>query len=274
MHIEEDYSKHKRLASVVRKRTLDILYQTGSPHIGSSFSIVEILVALYFKQLNHSPGTPLDPYRDRFILSKGHSCPSLYAVLAEKGFIKEEDLAGFAINGGILEQHPNRDIDKGIEVSTGSLGHGLSIGAGIALGAKKDQQRTKTYVLLGDGELNEGATWEAAMFAAHHRLDNLIAIIDYNKMHALGSIPESINLEPLGKKWASFSWHVIEVNGHDFKDLFNAFNSIHSISNCPTVIIAHTIKGKGVSFMENSLLWHYRTPNDEEYASATRELSL
>ena len=256
----------------VRKTILDIIYKTKSPHIGSSFSIVEILVALYFHQLNISSDAPLNPDRDRFILSKGHACATLYAVLAERGFISKDDLNGFAVNDGVLEQHPNIDLTKGIEVSTGSLGHGLSIGTGMALAGKVDNKQHKIYVLLSDGELNEGSVWEAVMFAGHHKLNNLTAIIDHNKIQALGCTRDIINLEPIGEKWGCFGWNVQEINGHNFKQIFNALNSL-SLTQ-PNVIILHTIKGKGVSFMENELLWHYRAPDEKEYELALKELMI
>lgn len=261
------------LAKKIRKSILNLIYNTKSPHIGPSFSIVEILIALYFGHLNVSPNNPLNPDRDRFILSKGHACPAFYAVLAEKGFLSEEDLKGFAVNGGMLEQHPNKDIKRGIEVSTGSLGHGLSIGVGMALAAKQDKKNYKIYVLLSDGELNEGSVWEAVMFASQHGLDNLVAIVDYNKIQALGYNKDIINLEPLSQRWSSFGWTVREIDGHDFSQIFEAFDKIPFSAGKPNIIIAHTVKGKGVSFMEDKLLWHYRSPNDKEYEIALKELS-
>lgn len=261
---------YQALSRKVRERVLNLIYSTKSPHIGSSFSVIEILVSLYFHQLNISPTDPFNPTRDRFILSKGHACPALYAVLAERGFINKDELDGFAINNGLLEQHPTIDLDKGIEASTGSLGHGLSIGIGIALAGKIDKNKYKVYVLTSDGELNEGSVWEAIMFAGHHKLTNIIVFIDYNKMQALGCTRDIIDLEPLGMKWESFAWNVQEVDGHDFKQIFNAMNSLSPKK--PNVIILHTVKGKGVSFMENQLLWHYRTPNEEEYKLALKEL--
>lgn len=269
--VKEDIKHYEFLSKRIRKTILDMIYKTKSPHIGSSFSIVEALVALYFKFLNISPDDTFDPERDRFILSKGHGCPAFYAVLAERGFISREELNGFAVNDGILEQHPSRDLIKGIEVSTGSLGHGLSIGTGMALACKVDKKQYKVYVLLSDGELNEGSVWEAIMFAGHHKLNNLAAFVDYNKIQALGCVRDIIDLEPLGEKWRSFGWCVQEIDGHNFEQIFNSLNSLSSEK--PNVIILNTVKGKGVSFMENQLLWHYRAPNDEEYELALKELS-
>ena len=265
------FEAYRNTAKEVRRIILDMIYKTKSPHIGSSLSIVEILVALYFKILNVSANKPLNPNRDRFILSKGHGCPALYAVLYEGGFLNKFDIEGFAVNDGKLEQHPKMNLKKGIEISTGSLGHGLPIGAGIALAGKIDKNQYKVYVLLSDGELNEGSVWEAIMFSGHHKLNNLIAFVDYNKIQALGFTKNIIDLNPLTEKWNSFGWYVQEIDGHNFDQIFKALNSLSS--ELPNVIILHTIKGKGISFMENKLLWHYRAPNDKEYKLALTELS-
>ena len=266
----ENYEHFKELARQVRLIILDIIHKTRSPHIGSSLSTVEILVALYFNFLDVSAKNPIDENRDRFILSKGHACPALYAVLHKKGFISEDELSRFAVDEGLFEHHPNLDLKHGIETTTGSLGHGLSIGTGMALSSKIDSNKYKVYVLLSDGELNEGSTWESIMFAGHHKLNNVIAFIDYNKIQALGFTKNIINLAPLGKKWKDFNWHVQEVDGHDFTQIFKALSSMSASQ--PNSIILHTVKGKGVSFMENNLLWHYRAPDEKEYAQAKREL--
>lgn len=270
---EHDRGKYTNISKEIRRRILEISYRTKSSHIGSSFSAIEILVALYFRVLNVDPANPKDPNRDRFILSKGHAGLALYSILAEKGFISEKCLSGFATNGGTLEHHPNKDLSKGIETSTGSLGHGLSTGAGMALAAKHEKRNHKIYVLLSDGELNEGSTWEAIMFASHHKLDNLVAIIDYNKLQALGHTKDIINLEPLSQRWTSFGWEANEIDGHDFQQIFEALESLPFTANQPSVIIAHTIKGKGISFMEDKLLWHYRVPSNEDYEQGLKELS-
>lgn len=259
------------LAKEIRRTVLRLVYDTKSPHVGSCFSIVEVLLSLYYRFLNVSPLNMYDQDRDRFILSKGHASAALYAVLAKRGFLSKTDLEGFAVNGGLLEQHPNRNLNFGIEVSTGSLGHGLSIGSGMALAGKVDNRKYKVCVLLGDGELNEGSIWEAIMFAGHHRLSNLVALVDYNKIQALGHTKNILDLEPLADKWESFNWHVQEIDGHDFYQISDALNSLSAGS--PNVIILHTVKGKGVSFMEDQLLWHYRTPDDAEYKRALEELS-
>ncbi len=270
----KQYQEYVALSARIRKRVLDLIFRTQSPHIGPSFSCVDLLVALYFKVLNTSPRDRFSPDRDRFILSKGHACPALYAVLRERGFMSEKTLKGFAQDGGTLEQHPARNLEIGIEVSSGSLGHGLSIGAGMALSAKKDAAAYRVHVLLGDGELNEGTVWEAVMFAGHHKLDNLVAIVDYNKMQALGHGKDIIGLDPLAKKFSAFNWAAKDIDGHDFRDIFRVFSQLPFAPGKPSAIIAHTTKGKGVSFMEDSLLWHYRMPDNEEYRRAVEELSI
>lgn len=271
MSKEKNIGDLTRISSNIRKTILDLVYKTKSPHIGPSYSIVEILVALYFRHLNVSPEKSADPNRDRFILSKGHACPALYAVLAERGFMKRKELDGFAVNDGTLGQHPDIDLTRGIEVSTGSLGHGLSIGTGVALSGNIDAAQYKVFVLLGDGELNEGSVWEAVMFAGHHKLKNLVALVDYNKIQALGCTRDIIDLSPLEQKWETFGWYVQGIDGHNFTEIFRALKSFSS--DRPNVLILHTVKGKGVSFMENQLLWHYRAPDDLEYENALKELS-
>jgi transketolase len=261
------------LSSKIRRVVLNMIHRTGSPHIGSSFSCVEILISLYFRIMRVSRDSSFDNNRDRFILSKGHASPALYAVLAEAGFLSEKELEGFAINGGTLEQHPTMDLKRGIEASTGSLGHGLPMGMGMALAAKRDNRRSRIFILMSDGELNEGSVWEAAMFGAHHKLDNLVAIVDYNKMQALGFTKDIAGLEPLSQKWSTFGWEAKEVDGHDLNNIIETLMGVPFVKNKPSIVIAHTIKGKGVSFMENDLLWHYRAPDNEEYKLAFKELS-
>lgn len=267
-----DYSNYRRLAMDIRRDVLYMIYTAGGPHIGSSFSIVEILISLYYDCMRIYPKKPDSVKRDRFILSKGHGCPALYAVLSKRGFFGRDVLSKFAVNDGLLEQHPTRNTGFGIEVSSGSLGHGLSVGAGMAFAGKNDKLDYKTFVLLSDGELDEGSTWEAAMFASHHRLDNLVAIVDYNKLQATGRKDEIVNVEPLADKWRSFGWEVREVDGHDFGELIPALRETPFRRCKPSVLIAHTIKGKGVSFMENKIIWHYRAPSEEEYKKALKEL--
>ncbi len=266
-------ARHAELALTAkeaRKAVLHMMHGTRSPHIGPCFSCIEIIVALYFRHLNASPEKAHDPDRDRFILSKGHAAPALYAILAKRGFIKDSELQGFAKNNGTLEQHPNLSIKNGIELSTGSLGHGLSVGAGMALSAKADKKDFKAYVLMGDGELNEGSVWEAVMFAGQHRLNNLVALIDKNNMQALGDTEEIIGLGPIGEKLKNFGWHVQTIDGHDFSAIEGALSSLSNEK--PNAMVLDTIKGKGVSFMEHSLKWHYHAPDDAEFEQALREL--
>lgn len=265
--------EYNKVVVRVRKTVLSLLHKTKGPHIGSSFSCVEILVALYFKYLNVAPANPRDPGRDRFIFSKGHASPALYAVLYERGFLTDNDLDGFAVNGGVFEQHPNLDISRGVEVSTGSLGHGLSIGAGMALAAKRDGKDYRVCVLTSDGELNEGSIWEAVLFSAHHKLDNLLLVVDYNKMQALGFTKDTLELDPMHAKFEAFGWACKEVDGHQFPSVIGALDSFPFEKNKPSVIVAHTTKGKGVSFMENSLYWHYSCPNEDECRLALGELN-
>lgn len=270
---QNHFERYVEIAREVRTAILELTHRTKTPHIGPSFSIADILVALYFKYLNVDPYNYLNENRDRFILSKGHACPAFYSILFLRGFLSALEFRSIAINGGVLQQHPDRNYAKGIEISTGSLGHGLSVGTGMALAGKRDGRDYKVFVLLGDGELNEGSTWEAVMFAAHHKLDNLVAIVDHNRMQALGDTQDIIDLSPLHERWASFGWGAKEVGGHSFLELFNAFDSLPLSIGKPSVIVCKTTKGKGISFMENQLLWHYRAPDDKEYVEALEELS-
>jgi len=268
----EDLKTYQEIAKKARKTILEMIYRTKGPHIGCSFSMVELLTALYFKILKVDAKNPANPDRDRFLLSKGHGVPALYAILAEKGFIDEKTLAGFARDGGTLEQHPNRDIQKGIEITSGSLGHGLSAGVGMALAGKYDEKDYRIFVLLGDGEMEEGSSWEAVLFAGHHKLDNLIAVIDYNKLQAIAKVSEVLDLEPLAEKFSAFNWQVKEVDGHDIKEIINALGSVPFKAGKPSCLIAHTIKGKGVSFMEGDPRWHDKCPDDNEYRLALKEI--
>ena len=270
---EDDIKKMEKISFQVRKNILSLVHKTKGPHVGSSFSCVEILVSLYFKFLNVSSKNPLDPRRDRFIFSKGHASPALYAVLYEGGFLTQDDLERFAVNGGVFQQHPDKDLSKGIEVSSGSLGHGLSVGAGMALASKRDGENHRVCVVISDGELNEGSIWEAVLFSAQHKLNNLLLVVDYNKMQALGFTKDTLELDPLAAKFEAFGWGCREVDGHNFSSIIKILDKFPFEKNKPSVIIAHTTKGKGVSFMENSLYWHYTCPNDEECRLALDELS-
>lgn len=261
----------KNLSKEVRKLTLEIIHSSGSSHIGGAYSMTDILVYLYFKFMVVNPENDNDPNRDRFILSKGHACSSLYSVLALKGFFSKDNLKNYAQNGSVYLSHSSHKVN-GVEFSAGSLGHGLSIAIGMALKAKLTNENWKTICLISDGELNEGSIWEGILLAPHLELNSLILVVDYNKIQSLGHVSEILPIEPLKEKFEAFHWNVHCINGHDFDQLDVAFNSLNNKK--PTVIIADTIKGKGVSFMENSVLWHYKSPNSEEFSNAMKELNL
>lgn len=265
--------KYEGLAKELRREIIRMHGDSGNSHIACSFSVVEILIALYFGALKISPQSCRSKSRDRLILSKGHAASSLYAVLAKRNFFPKRLLKGYCANGGKLPGHSTMNCVSGVEVSTGSLGHGLSIGAGLALAARHDKSGFKTFVILSDGECQEGAVWEAAMFASQHKLDNLVAVVDYNKMQAFGRNKEIVDLEPFRKKWSAFGWAVKEVPGHSPDKIIRELKKIPFVKGKPSVIIAHTVKGKGVSFMEDDLLWHYRAPNREELSRALEELA-
>lgn len=268
----QDPRKLTEISKKVRRQVLKMIYETRSAHLGSSLSSVDILVSLYFGILNTDPSYPAMPERDRFLMSKGHGCPAWYATLYERGFIDQEILSGFAVDGGSLEHHPNKMPAYGIDFSSGSLGHALSVACGICTGAKYRNEDYHTFVLMSDGETQEGSVWEAAMFAAQHNLDHLVAIVDYNKIQALGRTDEVISLEPIEDKWRAFGWHVTRVDGHDIGQLCRVLDKDSLFPGQPNMIIADTLKGKGVSFMEDKLLWHYRCPSEEEYLKALEEL--
>ena len=260
------------LAKRTRLATIKMINRAKSSHIGSAFSMTELLAVLYTRILRVDPHRPDWPDRDRFILSKGHACAALYAVLAQRGFFPEEWLETFYHDGAHLPGHATHTGIPGIEVSTGSLGHGLSIACGVALAGKRDGKTYRVFSLLSDGECDEGSTWEAALFAPQQQLDNLTVIIDYNKIQSLGTVKEVLDLEPFATKWRSFGWAVREVDGHNVDQIEENLKQVPWVNGRPTCLIAHTVKGKGVSFMENSLLWHYRTPEGEELARALDEL--
>ncbi|MBR3334708.1 MAG: transketolase [Clostridia bacterium] len=269
-----DVRDPKTLAWLIRRNALEMTHISRGSHIGSVLSVAEIIAVLYTSVLNVDPKEPKKPDRDRLILSKGHAGSAVYAALAETGFFPVEQLKTHYANGSILSGHVSHKGVPGVEVSTGALGHGLGIGAGMALGAKMDGARWRTYVVMGDGECDEGAVWEAALQAAQYRLDRLIAIVDYNHMQSLSTVEDTLRLEPFEQKWKDFGWNAESVNGHDTDALIAAFGRAkeNAGSRKPYVILAHTVKGKGVSFMENNILWHYRTPQGEEYDAALKEL--
>ena len=269
-----DVRDPKTLAWLIRRNGLEMTHLSRGSHIGSVFSVAEIIAVLYASVLNVDPKEPKKPDRDRLILSKGHAGSAVYAALAETGFFPVEQLKTHYANGSILSGHVSHKGVPGVEVSTGSLGHGLGVGVGMALGAKMDGAQWRTYVVLGDGECDEGSVWEAALQAAQYKLDRLVAVIDYNHMQSLATADETLRLEPFEQKWKDFGWNALSVDGHDTDALQKAFDwaKENAGSRKPSVILAHTVKGKGVSFMENDILWHYRTPQGEEYDAALKEL--
>lgn len=261
----------KKKAIEIRKDILKMLMIAGSGHTGGSLSAVDILVALYYYKLKNDPSNPNWKGRDRFLLSKGHACPALYAVLAHKGYFSKDLLWTLRKFGSPLQGHPQMGL-SGIEISSGSLGQGLSISDGIALGARLDALDTRIYCLMGDGETNEGQVWEAAQTAAHYKLDNVCGIVDFNKLQIDGFCCEIKDPGAYKHKWEDFGWHAIEVDGHDMGGLMDAFDEAQEVKGKPTMIIAHTVKGKGVSFIENKVEWHGIAPKKEEYERAVQEL--
>tara|TARA_Y100000768_G_scaffold78522_1_gene55685 strand:+ start:221 stop:1024 length:804 start_codon:yes stop_codon:yes gene_type:complete len=263
--------KSEVLSRNARLNVLKMIYQSKGSHIGSALSVIDILSVLYNGVLNVNPKYPDYKNRDRFILSKGHACVGLYAVLAECGFISKKLLEEYGDNSSILMNHASHKV-CGVEHSTGALGHGLPVGVGKALVAKMNNFRWKTFVLLSDGEMQEGSNWEAIMFAAHHNLDNIVAIIDYNNLQSLDSVDKTLNINPLNKKFTSFGWNVEEIEGHNHEGLKETLTLLKNQKGAPSVVIAHTIKGKGVTYMENNIKWHYKTPSYQEYIEAINEI--
>jgi len=259
------------LAKNIRLQVLGMVYRAKASHVGSCFSVADIIAVLYGSVLNVRPNEPMWKERDRFILSKGHSAAAVYAALALRGFILEEELINYGEFGSLLMTHISHKIN-GVEFSTGSLGHGLPFATGKAMAAKKDKKSWRAFALLSDGELDEGSNWEAFMFAAHHKLDNLVAIIDYNKLQSLTTVASTLGLEPLVDKFAAFGWSVKEVDGHNLADIESLLKTVPWVSEKPSVLIAHTTKGKGVSFMENQVEWHYKSPSDDQLLLALQEL--
>jgi transketolase len=265
----------ERIANELRILTLKAVYNAQSGHIGGSFSSAEIITVLYFYKLKINPKDPLWEDRDRFILSKGHAAPMLYSALAKRGFFSEEELVNNLRKiGSRFQGHPDMRKTPGVEMTTGSLGQGLSVAIGIALGAKYiDKKSFRVYTLLGDGELNEGQVWEAFMSASKYKLDNLVCICDRNRVQLDGCTEEIMPLEPLRLKIEAFGWEVLEIDGHNIEAIIKALDYAETVKNKPTCIIAYTVKGKGVSFMENTHKWHGRAPNKEEYEEALKELT-
>jgi len=263
-------SSLESICKSIRKDILTISYNAHIGHIGSALSVVEILVALYFKTLKTDPEDPLNENRDRFILSKGHAAAALFSVLYRKGYFPEKVLNTFCKDGGKLMVHPEWNGLPGIEHGTGSLGHGLPVGVGMAYAAKILKQDYKVFVLISDSEIEEGSVWEAALFAGHHKLDNLVVILDYNGSQAMGKVSEILNIEPIGKKWESFNFEADIVDGHNINQLTKSLAQIKE--NKPKIIIAKTVMGKGISFMQNDFRWHYYDLKNDQFVAAMKEL--
>jgi transketolase len=262
----------KKVANDIRQDIIRMTCEAGSGHPGGSLSSVEVMVSLYFNVMKQDPKNPAWDGRDRFVLSKGHVCPVLYASLARRGYFPVDELLTLRKLGSRLQGHPHRLKLECLETSSGSLGQGLSISVGMAIGLRMDKKNPRVYCLMGDGELQEGQIWEAAMSGAHYRLDNLCGIVDVNGLQIDGKTKDVKNLDPLADKWRAFGWHAIEVDGHDIQSLINAFHEAEKTKGKPTVILAKTVKGKGVSFMENNAEWHGKPPSKEEAAKALHEL--
>jgi transketolase len=270
-NILEQLKEHARN---VRRSVIEIATPVRSSHTGGSFSATDLLVALYFEILRIDPTNPKNPDRDIFIYSKGHSSSALYSTLVERGFAGREILKEYYVDGGRLSGHPVIGNMPGVEASTGSLGHGLPMGVGMALARKHDKKDARVFVMMSDGECDEGSVWEAAMFSGFHKLDNLVVIVDYNKIQSLAHTKEALDLEPFRQKWEAFNWSVKEVDGHDFKEIVGALESLPFEKGKPSIVIAHTIKGKGVSFMENQVAWHYKSLDDpKDYQKALEEIN-
>ncbi len=262
----------KKIAKNVRINIIKAVHTAKSGHPGGSLSVTDILTVLYFDKMNINPQEPSLEDRDRLVLSKGHVAPALYAVLAERGYFPKEELLKLRKTGAMLQGHPDMKSTPGVDMSTGSLGQGLSAANGMALTAKLDKKDYKIYVILGDGEVQEGQIWEAAMSAAHYKLDNIIAILDYNGLQIDGSNDEVMGISPIDEKFAAFGWNVLKIDGHDIEAIGSAIDEAKKAKDKPTVIIAKTVKGKGVSFMENNADWHGTAPNEEQTNKALAEL--
>ena len=260
------------MAKKLRRHVITMTATAGSGHPGGSLSAADIITVLYFRVLRHNPENPQWPDRDRFILSKGHAAPILYATLAEAGYFPVSELTTLRKLDSRLQGHPDRKFTPGVEMSAGSLGMGLSFAIGVALAARLDSKTYRTYVLLSDGECEEGQTWEAVLYAAHFKLDNLTAIVDYNGMQLSGWTRDIMNLEPFTQKWQAFGWHTLDIDGHDLDQILSACQGAEKIKGKPTIIVARTIKGKGVSFMENNVAFHGKAPTWEEAERALKEL--
>ncbi|MCX4303195.1 MAG: transketolase [Clostridia bacterium] len=270
--MESLYDELKLKATKIRRNIVNMIYLASSGHPGGALSITDILTVLYFTEMNVDPLNPKDENRDRFVLSKGHASAALYATLAERGFIQNEDLLGFRKLDSNLQGHPDMNKVPGVDMTTGSLGQGLSTANGMALAGKLDNKNYRVYCALGDGEIEEGQVWEAAMSASHYKLDNLCVIVDNNNLQIDGTVDKVMSPYPIAEKFESFGFNVIEIDGHDYKQIIEAFENAKKITGKPTAIIAKTIKGKGVSFMENQASWHGKAPTEEELTQAMQDL--
>lgn len=259
-------------AKELRKTILKMIYKAQSSHIAPAFSVLDIILFLYEKILKINPRKPWNIHRDRLLLSKGWGISALYAVLAKHKFFKEKLLGEYCSNGSKFIGTSTLNGIPGIETTTGSMGHGLPLGVGMAIASKRAKKEFRTFVIISDGELDEGSTWEAILFAGHHKLDNLTVIVDYNKFQAFGRVRDILDLEPLAEKFKAFNWSTKEMNGHDFYDMGRIFKKLPFEKGMPSIVIAHTVKGKGVSFMENNNVWHYRPPNETFFNLAMQEL--
>lgn len=270
--MQKDILKLKKTANIIRQDIINMLAESKSGHPGGSLSAADIVTALYFSEMRIDSNNPKWEDRDRFVLSKGHAAPVLYAALAQKGYFDKKHLMSLRKIGSILQGHPNMNDTPGVDMSTGSLGQGLSVANGMALSGKLDKKDYRVYVLLGDGELEEGQVWEAAMTTAHYKLDNVTAFVDHNGLQIDGAVSEVMNPEPVGDKFRAFGWNVISIDGHNFEEILNAIEEAKNTKGKPTMIVANTIKGKGVSFMENAAGWHGTAPNAEQREKALKEL--
>lgn len=269
---DEEIVLLRRKANLIRQHVLRMTFAAGSGHPGGSLSYADILAALYFKLMNHRPADPAWEDRDRLVLSKGHAAPAYYAALSESGYFPVSELLELRKLGSRLQGHPSRSKTPGVEMSTGSLGQGLSVANGMALAARLDGRSYRVFCLCGDGEMQSGQIWEAAMLGAHYKLDHVTAFLDRNRLQIDGPTETIMAIEPLAKKWDAFGWNVIEIDGHDMKQIIDACDKAKLVKGKPTMIIAHTIKGKGVSFMENSIAFHGKAPNEEELKLGLKEL--
>ena len=265
-------AKLQQIAQTIRQDIIREVYSAGSGHPGGSLSVADLMTALYFAELNVDPADPQKEDRDRFVLSKGHAAPALYACLAERGFFPKEDLVTLRKMGSHLQGHPSMRSTPGVDMSTGSLGQGISTAVGMAIANRLDGKKGRVYALLGDGELQEGLVWEAAMAAGHYKLDNLCAVVDHNGLQIDGRVEDVMNVMPIAEKFAVFGWNVLEIDGHDFDQILDAFDMARKCKGMPTVIVAETVKGKGVSYMENNAGWHGKAPNREQAEQAMKEL--